>query len=238
MSQLSCGLGRGGKPAHRSQSYPLNNKGEKCMNGNLLRILLTMLFSFAVSNVSFLFAETYQWTDTDGSLHFSDSPPSSSKQSVVKRDDTAVSPSIPSKKSSRTVSAGNRQSAKEQSLKPLVTPDTSNPAVAAFVAWHAAMVNGDFASYRGLMPVMPNVTNNMLRQAFDQMRLTAPKSIKITEPELNERGSVEFTSVGCNGNRPVVSVVYIRKIDETWRVAGSGWGPSWNPKISEMVKCP
>jgi hypothetical protein len=91
-----------------------------------------------------------------------------------------------------------------------------------FVAWYAAMINGDFASYRDLTSVMPNVTNNLLRQMFDQMRLTVPKSIKITEPELNERGSVEFTSVGCNGNRPVVSVVFVRKIDETWRVGGSG----------------
>jgi hypothetical protein len=79
---------------------------------------------------------------------------------------------------------------------------------------------------------------NLLRQMFDQMRLTAPKSIKITEPELNDRGSVGFTSVGCNGNRPVVSVVFVRKIDEKWRVGGSGWGPSWNSKISEIVKCP
>jgi hypothetical protein len=208
------------------------------MNGNLLPIFLGMLFLISVSNVSFLFAETYQWTDADGSIHLSDSPPSSRKQPVVKRDDTTVSPTIPSKRSSRTASTGNRQPAKEQSLKPLVTPDTSNPAVAAFFAWHAAMVNGDFAAYRDLTPVTPNVTNSLLRQAFDQMRMTAPKSIKITDPELNERGTVEFTSVGCNGNRPVVSVVYVRKIDETWRVAGSGWGPSWNPKISEMVKCP
>ncbi len=208
------------------------------MNGNLLSILLAMLFIIAVSEVSLLFAETYQWTDTDGSIHFSDTPPSSGKQPIVQRDDTTVTPSIPTKKSKRTASTGNRQPSQEQALKPLVTPDTSNPAVAAFVAWHAAIIKGDFASYRDLTPVMPNVTNNLLRQMFDQMRLTAPKSIRITDPELNDRGSVEFTSVGCDGNRPVVSVVYVRKIDETWRVAGSGWGPSWNSKISEIVKCP
>jgi len=208
------------------------------MNGNLLSILLAMLLFVAVSDVSLLFAETYQWTDTDGSLHFSDTPPSSGKQPIVQRDDTTVTPSISSKRSPRTALTGNSQPSKEQTWKPLVTPDTSNPAVAAFVAWHAAMINGDFASYRDLTPVMPNVTNNLLRQMFNQMRLTAPKSIRITEPELNERGSVEFTSVGCNGNRPAVSIVFVRKIDERWRVAGSGWGPSWNSKIFEIVKCP
>lgn len=117
-------------------------------------------------------------------------------------------------------------------------PDTSNPAVAAFVAWHAALVKGDFAAYRDLTPVVPNVTNDSLKQMFEQMRLTAPKVVKITAPRLNERGSVEFNSVGCNENRPVVSGVAVRKIDQTWRVGGSGWGPSWNPKISEIVKCP
>lgn len=123
-------------------------------------------------------------------------------------------------------------------LPSLVAPDTSNPAVAVFVAWHAAIVNGDFASYRDLTPIVPNVTNDLLKQMFDQMRLTAPKTVKITVPKLNERGSVEFSSVGCFGDRPVVNVVAVRKIDEKWRVGGSDWGASWNPKISEIVKCP
>jgi hypothetical protein len=129
-------------------------------------------------------------------------------------------------------------SAAQDASPSFVTPDTSNPAVAAFVAWHAAMVNGDFATYRDLTPVVPNVTDDLVRQMFDQMRLTAPKAVKITAPKLNERGSFEFSSVGCNGNRPVVSVVAVRKMGETWRVGGSAWGPSWNPKISEIVKCP
>ena len=208
------------------------------MKGTLLSFLLAMLLFIAVSDVSLLFAETYQWTDSDGSIHFSDTPPSRGKKPIVQRDDTTVTPSIPLKRSSRTASIGNRLTSKEPSWKPLVTPDTSNPAVAAFVAWHAAMVTGDFASYRNLMPVVPNATNDLLRKMFDQMRSTVPKTIKITEPQLNERGVVEFTSVGCNGNQPVVSVVFVRKIGETWRVGGSGWGSSWNPKISEMVKCP
>jgi hypothetical protein len=118
-----------------------------------------------------------------------------------------------------------------------ITPDTSNPAVAAFVAWHAALVKGDFASYRDLTPVVPNITNDLLKQMFDQTRQTTPKIVKITEPKLNDRGSVGFHSVGCNGNQPVVGIIAVRKIDQKWRVGGA-WGPSWNPKISEIVKCP
>lgn len=215
----------------------LSDKGEKCMNGNFLRILLAMLVFIGVSDVSFLSAETYEWTDSDGSIHFSDTPPSSGKHPIVQRDDTTVTPSTPSKRSSRTSSTVTKQLSNEQ-LPKLFTPDTSNPAVAAFVAWHATVINGDFASFRALMPVMPNISNNMVKKMFDQIHLTAPKSTKITEPKQNDRDTIEFTSVGCNGNRPVVSVVYVRKIDEIWRVAGSGWGPSWNSKISEIVKCP
>jgi hypothetical protein len=129
-------------------------------------------------------------------------------------------------------------SAAQDAVPSFATPDTSNPAVAAFVAWHGAMVKGDFATYRDLTPVVPNVTNDLLKQMFDQMRQTAPKTVKITAPKMNERGSVEFSSVGCNGTRPVVSVVAVMKMGERWRVGGSGWGPSWNPKISEIVKCP
>jgi hypothetical protein len=127
--------------------------------------------------------------------------------------------------------------AAQDKLPTFSTPDISKPAVAAFVAWHAALVKGDFASYRDLTPVVPNVTNDLLKQMFDQMRQTTPKTVMITDPKLNERGSVQFQSIGCNGNLPVVGVIAVRKIDQTWRVGGA-WGPSWNPKISEIFKCP
>ena len=91
------------------------------MNRSLLRMLLAMLLCLAVSDNSLLFAETYQWTDADGSMHFSDTPPvkaTSGKQPVVQRDDTNVNASIPSKRSSTTASAGNKQPSKQQSWKP------------------------------------------------------------------------------------------------------------------------
>jgi hypothetical protein len=127
--------------------------------------------------------------------------------------------------------------AAQTDLPSISAPDTSKPAVAAFVAWHAAMVKGDFATYRSLTPEVPGMPVDALKQMFDQIRLSAPKTVKISEPKLNERGSVEFSSVGCNGSRPVVSIVAVRKMGDTWRVAGSGWGPSWNSKISEIIKC-
>ncbi len=125
-----------------------------------------------------------------------------------------------------------------ESFPTLSQPDTSHPAVAAFVAWHTALVKGDFAAYRRLTPAVPNVNDDLLRQMFDQLRSSAPKSVKVTMPKTNANGSVAFESVGCIGDRPVISVVAIGKQSGTWMVGGSGWGPSWNPKISEFVKCP
>lgn len=137
-----------------------------------------------------------------------------------------------------TVLIGSVRAAPSADLPTFGVPDISNSAVAAFVAWHAALVKGDFSAYRDFTPLVPNDTHDRRREMFEQLRLSAPKTVKITAPTVNARGSVEFHSVGCNGNRPVVSVVAVRKIDHTWSVGGSGWGPSWNPKISEIVKCP
>lgn len=128
--------------------------------------------------------------------------------------------------------------AAEEPFPMLRAPDTSNPAVSAYVDWHAALVKGDFGAYRSLTPVMPNVSDDLMRQAFDQLRSTAPKTVQVAAPKTNTRGSVEIISVGCNGDRPVVGVVWVGKQSGTWLVGGSGWGPSWNPKISDIVKCP
>jgi len=125
-----------------------------------------------------------------------------------------------------------------ESFPSLVQPDPSNPAVAAFISWHTALLKGDFATYRRFTPVIPNMSDGALRQMFDQLRSTAPKSVKVTTPKTNANGSVEFNSVGCMGDRPVVSTVSVGKQGGAWMVGGSGWGPSWNPKISEFVKCP
>ena len=57
------------------------------MNKISLSILLVLLLVLSVSDCSKLFAQTYQWTDADGSLHFSDSPPintSKNKKSLPK----------------------------------------------------------------------------------------------------------------------------------------------------------
>ena len=128
--------------------------------------------------------------------------------------------------------------AASDTFPPLSQPDRSNPAVAAFVAWHTALVKGDFAGYQRLTPAMPNVNDDLLRQLFDQLRLTAPKTVQVTVPKTNVKGGVEFQTVGCIGARPVVSVVAVGNRSGTWMVGGSAWGPSWNPKISDFVKCP
>lgn len=90
------------------------------MNISFFCTLLAMLLCLAVSGNSLLFAETYQWTDADGSMHFSDTPPvkASGKQPVVQRDDTSVTPLTSSKRSSTSTSAGHKQPSKQQPWKP------------------------------------------------------------------------------------------------------------------------
>lgn len=117
-------------------------------------------------------------------------------------------------------------------------PDTSEPVVAAFVEWHTALVSGNFAAFRDFTPLVPGVTDASLRQLFEQMRLNSPKTLKITAPKLTERGSYEFSTIGCAGAQVVISSVAVRQEGNSWRVAGSGWGQSWNPKIAGSVKCP
>ena len=50
----------------------------------------------------------------------------------------------------------------------LAVPDPSDPAVAAFVAWHAALIKGDFYAYRRFTPEIPNMSDEMLREVFNQ----------------------------------------------------------------------
>ena len=98
-----------------------------------------------------------------------------------------------------------------ESFPSLGQPDTSNPAVAAFVGWHAALISGDFDAYRRLTPSVPNVNDGLLRQMFDHLRSTAPNSVNVTAPRTNANSSVTFESAGCLGSRPVVSVVTVGK---------------------------
>lgn len=88
------------------------------MNKCILSMLFTMLLLLTVSEYSLLFAETYQQTDADGSIHFSDTPPPSGKHPVVQRDNTNLKPSKSQKKTSTTASVGNRQPSKRQPWEP------------------------------------------------------------------------------------------------------------------------
>jgi hypothetical protein len=120
----------------------------------------------------------------------------------------------------------------------LAPPDPSHPGIAAFVAWHAALLKGDYAAYRRLMPVVPNVSEDVQRQLFDHLRLGAPKTVMVTTPRTNRNGSLEFQSAGCMAGRPVLGIFVAGNQSGTWRVGGSGWEPSRNPKLAEHLKCP
>jgi hypothetical protein len=88
---------------------------------NLLNILFATLLFMVQSDDSLLFAETYQWTDADGSIHFSDTPPTkdqSGKQPILHRDDASFKASKSLQKTSVTTSDRKRQPSKQQSLEP------------------------------------------------------------------------------------------------------------------------
>jgi hypothetical protein len=56
-----------------------------------------MLLAFVTSDISNLFAEIYQWTDSDGSAHFSDTPPinnTENKSKIVHRNEADLMPSV------------------------------------------------------------------------------------------------------------------------------------------------
>lgn len=69
-----------------------------------MSILFGIMSLIVISDCSLLFAETYQWTDADGSVHFSDSPMNipKDKQLIVHQDETNNKSSVPPQKTSPT----------------------------------------------------------------------------------------------------------------------------------------
>lgn len=107
---------------------------------NLLSMLFAMLIFMAISDDSVLFAETYQWTGADGSIHFSDTPPEnapSGKQPIVQRDNISLKPSKPSEKTSTTTSIKNIQPSKKQSWRP------DSDCIQELGQWEMKMKNDD-----------------------------------------------------------------------------------------------
>lgn len=67
------------------------------MKVGLLNMCVIMMATLASPVQSLLFAEIYQWTDADGSTHFSDTPIKApkGKKPIVRQDGSNISPSLP-----------------------------------------------------------------------------------------------------------------------------------------------
>ena len=113
--------------------------------------------------------------------------------------------------------------------------DISKPHFAAYGAWHRAALKNDYETYRKLSYSPVAVPDSMALQIFQRYRVFAPDRVKIAEIEVLPKDAFSFTSIGCKDNRRYVSVVIVAKIDASWKVLGSEWGPPWN---SSARVCP
>lgn len=141
--------------------------------------------------------------------------------------------------------AGGCQSESAETVVPLAlgAPDAADPAQAALIQWHRALVDGDFAAYAEVDFHAVGATEAERRWFFDTIRPSVPEQILVSDGTGNfdelvpaaDRALVEklrvFTLVGCsaqsgNSNESrSVAVVDIREQDGKWKVGGSSFGP-------------
>jgi len=116
----------------------------------------------------------------------------------------------------------------QQQPPALHVPNASNPPFAAFIAWHESLLRSDFGAYQNATFWLPEMKEELQKQMFEQLRVTTPTIVKITEQKRNPNGSVTFYAVGCKDARRLVNVITVGNTNGAWRVASSGWGPPWN----------
>ncbi len=105
-------------------------------------------------------------------------------------------------------------------------PDT--PPLAAFVAWHQAVVNNDFAAYSRLSYSVPGFTPKMAKDTFVRLHKVVPKVLKITAPKtIPNTRNLEFYAIGCTNNTRQIASIYAVPVKGTWQIHGITWGPPW-----------
>ncbi len=77
------------------------------MNNTIGILIVIMLACNALSLLAF--AETYQWTDDNGVVHFTDNAASIPKKGVIKRNDASSASQTEEKPSSREITAANQK---------------------------------------------------------------------------------------------------------------------------------
>lgn len=116
----------------------------------------------------------------------------------------------------------------QQKHPPLLLPSPSNPAIAAFMAWHQSLLKGDYLAYKNASFWLTDSKEELKKQMFENLRSTTPTVVKIGEQKTNPNGSIGFYAVGCKNNVRLISVISVGNKDGAWRVAASLWGPPWN----------
>jgi len=158
----------------------------------------------------------------DGRIEFTDQPCSSG----VRSQETATVRS--QQKPQQAVKQENEIVSKQQPYPTLYLPSPSSPPIAAFIAWHEALLKNNYVAYKNVSFWLPNMKEDLQRQMFEQLRMSTPTIVKISEQNTNSNGAVSFVAVGCKDNRRVVNVVTVANTSGAWKVAASGWGSPWN----------
>lgn len=138
----------------------------------------------------------------------------------------------------------------------LVPLDSDDPAQAALIQWHQALVDGDFAAYAEVDFHAVDATEESRRMWFDALvESRIPQKISVNDGtgKFDEVGGIPsadrkllaalrlFTVVGCdspgNGAPEVrrVAAISVREVAGQWRVGGASFGP---PNAYTEGPCP
>jgi hypothetical protein len=104
---------------------------EIIMNGSFKVMFCSMLYFLIISGNSLLFAGIYKWTDTDGTVHFSDNPQTISKkmQSLEQDENNLKSPNS----SNRKFYSESNTSPKDSCQKPVMDSNCTTMVLRKYV---------------------------------------------------------------------------------------------------------
>src|SRR5690349_10061957 len=97
----------------------------------------------------------------------------------------------------------------QQPAPALTVPSASTPPMSAFLRWHQSLVKKDFAAYKSVVFTIPEMTESMQKQMFDQLVANTPAVVKVGEQKTNPNSSISFAAVGCVGNRRLVNAITV-----------------------------
>jgi hypothetical protein len=180
-------------------------------------------------------AELYQWTDTNGSVHFSDNPMSvpKGKRPIVRQDDKAGPPPSPLQLSSTTTLQNTKQVTQ---ASPVIKADEIKPekykrGSAEFVTlerqlsttWNNMRQALKVRNIEGALAYFTESTRDSFRDQFTAMKKDLPEIAK----EMGEARLVKFEEdsiAECdirrveNGETYSFMLQFVRDYDGIWRI--------------------